>query len=348
MDRKTKIAAAAAFVIAAIVTASALTFTISPKKDDTHGNPVFSGLSKIWTWKSSKSATPALPTNDPFSDKIVSQLQQFYGDKIADKATQAGLVEIRDMVVGTHPENGRDYFYAILRRAFPDYADEIMDTLDRMDRYSNWLMDNKDRLAKMTATGRLNAMWEKRKELFGKDAEKIWSGELLATEARQAKVQDTLAALNESGEMSMDERLDVYKGVLHEAYDGTPEAFILAQGVLLSKVFFSIDSVQEDLNRMAPDQRQQEINRLRTQMGFTDKQLESMARRDADNAKRWDAGLKYMTEREAIVKEYEGEMREEKLKELRSDYFGDEANTIALEEKDDFYRFKRPHIWGRN
>jgi hypothetical protein len=83
-------------------------------------------------------------------------------------------------------------------------------------------------------------------------------------------------------------------------------------------------------------------------MEFTEKQLESMAKRDADNELRWEAGLQYMKEREAVVQQYTGPEQEEKLKALREQYFDDEAKTIELEEKDDFYRFKRPHIYGRN
>lgn len=345
MDRK-KIITATLLVVIAVVTASTLLFVFYPQGKGFESTPVLSGISKIWT-----SVTPAptpLPTDDPFSDKIVDQLQRFYGQTIADKSVQAGILAIRDFVLGLHTENGKTYFYGILKRAFPEYADEIMETLNKLDRYNLWLVENRDRLVKMTAGNRLAALWEKRKELFGKDAEKIWSGELLASEARQAKIQDTLAELSQARDMSIDRKLDVYKRALREAYDGTPESFILNQGPMLSKVFFSIDSVQEDLNNMSPEQRQQEINRLRAQMGFTERQVESMAKRDADNAGRWDVGLKYMEKRETVVQQYEGQEREDRLKALRNEYFGDEANTIALEEKDDFYRFKRPHVWGRN
>ncbi len=345
MDRK-KIKTATLFVVVAAVTLCTLLFVLYLQGKGREDTPVLSGISKVW--KSVTSAPAPLPTNDPFSDKIVNQLQRFYGRTIADKSVQASILAIRDFVLGLHPENGKNYFYGILMRAFPEYADEIMETLNKLDQYNLWLAENKDRLVKMTASNRLAAMWEKRKDLFGKDAEKIWSGELLASEARQAKVQDTLAELSQARDMSIDRKLDVYRRTLREAYDGTPESFVLNQGSLLSKVFFSIDSVQEDLNNMSPEQRQQEINRLRAQMGFTEREVESMAKRDADNAGRWDAGLKYMEKRETVVQQYEGQEREDRLKALRNEYFGDEANTIALEEKDDFYRFKRPHIWGRN
>jgi hypothetical protein len=146
----------------------------------------------------------------------------------------------------------------------------------------------------------------------------------------------------------MDEKLEVYQDALRETYGNTPEKYILDQGPLLAKVFFSIDSVQEELKKMDPVQRQQEINRIRKKMGFTDEQIESMAKRDANNALRWDAGLQYMKDRDALMDQYEGQEREEKLKELREQYFSDEAKTIELEEKDGFFRFKRPHIYGRN
>jgi hypothetical protein len=200
----------------------------------------------------------------------------------------------------------------------------------------------------MTAIERLTAMWQKRHELFGEDAEKIWTGELLATEERKAKVQDTLAELNESMDMTIDEKLDINERTLREVYARTPEAFLLNQRGLLAKVFFSIDSVQEELKWLTPEQRQQEINRIRSSMGFAPEQIEKMAQRDAYNAGRWETGMKYMEEREAVIQQYKGQAQEERLDELRQQYFHDEANTIALEEKDDFFRFKRPHIYGRN
>jgi hypothetical protein len=343
MSRK-KIITGAVLVIFAV---AAAIFVFYPKENDSAGSSILSGPS---TARDSAVTSPsgAIPESDPFSDKIVSELKKYYGSTIAKKSTQAEVISIRDFVMGLRPEKGKDYFYNILKRAFPQYADEIMKTMEKLDLYNRWLSDNRDQLMKMTASERLAAMWKKRKELFGEDAEKIWSGEILATEERKAKMQDTLAGLNKSREMSLDAKLGEYKRVLKETYTGTAEEFILNQGGLLSKVFFSLDSVQEELNNLSPAQRQQEINRLRAEMGMTERQVESMARRDADNASRWDTGLQYMEKREAVVKQYEGQEQENRLNDLRKEHFGDEANTIALEEKDGFYRFKRPHIWGRN
>lgn len=293
-------------------------------------------------------AEATLSGQDPLSDQFIKELRKYYGRTIAEKATQASLFELRKSIMGSRPDKGREVFYSILKRAFPEYADAIMETLDKLDQYNRWLEENKNMLARMTATERLAAMQKKRKELFGDDAEKIWTGEELATESRRARMQDTLAVLNDSDNTTMDEKIEEYQGALKETYEGTPEGFILKQGPLLAKVFFSIDSVQEELKKMSPQDRQQEINRIRSKMGFTEQQVERMAKRDADNELRWEAGLQYMKDREAVVSQYDGPEREEKLGELREQYFDDEAKTIELEEKGDFFRFRRPHIYGRN
>jgi len=285
---------------------------------------------------------------DPFSDQVVKELRKYYGKTISEKNTQASIIGVRDLVVGMHPANGKELFSTILKQAFPDYTGDIMETLDKLDQYNRWLEDNKERIAGMTAAARVAFLWEKRKELFGHDAEKIWSGEMLAAEARNAKAQDAIIMLNESGDLDIREKADEYRQILLETYEGSPEEYILDQSQLLSGIFFSMDSVQDELKRMGPEERQAEIDRIRRGMGLTEDQIESMARRDADNERRWETGLLYMEDRERIVSEFDGHERQEHLRKLREEYFGDEAGTIELEEKDGFFRFKRPRIYGRN
>jgi hypothetical protein len=281
-------------------------------------------------------------STDSFSDQLVKELQKYYGKTISDKSTQASLSGIRNFVMSTFPENGKVLFYNILKRAFPDYADDIMRTLDKLDQYSRWLEDNKTMHSKMD-------MEKKKRELFGEDADKIWSGDMLATEVRKAKMQDVMAVLNKSSDTTLDEKLDVYRSALNETYKGTPEEFFLDQKDILSKAFFSIDSVQDILKQMSPEERQQEINNVRSKMGFDSHEMEEMAEIDAQHEQRWNIGLEYMQERNDLVDNFKGPEQKEKLKALREKYFQDEANTIEREEENDnFFRFERPHIYGRN
>jgi hypothetical protein len=291
---------------------------------------------------------PSVIENDSFSDSIVNQLKKYYGKTISEKSTQANLIGIRDFIMSSQPVDGKALFYAILKRAFPDYADEIMATLDKLDHYNRWLADNHKMLSHMTAAERAAALSEKRSELFGDDADKIWTGDMLASDARKAKVKDTLAILNKSDNTTIDKKIEMFQGALHDAYKDSPEQFIMEQNHLMAKVFFSIESVQDELKKMNPEQRQWEMNNIRRKMGFPEEQIEEMGKRDADREQRWGNGLNYMQEREDIVKKFEGSEREERLNTLREKYFQDEAKSIELEEKDDFFRFKRPRIYGRN
>jgi hypothetical protein len=279
---------------------------------------------------------------DSFSDQLVKELQKYYSKTISDKSTQASLIGIRDFVISTFPTKGKVLFYNILKRAFPDYADEIMKTLDKLDQYNRWLEDNKTVHSKMD-------MEKKKRELFGEDADKIWSGDMLATEVRKAKMQDVMAVLNKSSDMTLDAKLNLYRNTLNDTYKGTPEEFFLDHKEMLSKAFFSIDSVQEELKQMNSEERQLEINDIRRKMGFDGHEIEEMAEIDAKHEQRWNIGLEYMQERNDIVENFKGPQQKEQLKALREKYFQDEANTIEREEENDnFFRFERPHIYGRN
>ena len=83
------------------------------------------------------------PGSDPFSDRIVHELQKYYGETISDKATQASIIGVRDLVEGARPADGRALFLAILQRSFPDYSGDIMETLDKLDEYDRWLEESR-------------------------------------------------------------------------------------------------------------------------------------------------------------------------------------------------------------
>jgi hypothetical protein len=281
-------------------------------------------------------------------DQLVKELQKYYGERISEKSVQASIYDIYKKFAGSRPD-GREFFYNVLKRAFGDLADEIMATLDKLDLYHQWLMENDAVLSQMNDAEKMVALWTKRIELFGDDAQDIWVDEVMATDARKAKMLDTLEFIKESKDTNLDEKLQLYQDSLEETYKGSPEEYFLKQKPILAKIFFSIDSVQDELKQMSPDQRQATINKIRKDMGFTDKMVKDMEEIDAENNKRWDVGLKYMEERKQVVSEFQGDQQKEKLKALRDKYFGEEAQTIQAEEENDgFFRFERPRYYGRN
>jgi hypothetical protein len=290
------------------------------------------------------------PGDNALEDRIVMELQRDYGKNISQKSSQAALFEVKKYIISLFPgEDGRKRFYQILKRAFPEQADEIMKTLDKLEEYNQWLADNDAMLSQMSEYEKKLALWKKREELFGEEALKIWSGELLASEARKKTMQDTMSILEQSKETTLDEKLDVFKYTLQQTYENTPDEHVLNYKEMSAMAFFSLESAQEDLKQMSPDQRQMEINKVRRELGYSQDEIEKMADVDAEREKEWENGLRYMKEREEVASQYNGEDRKEKLKEIREKYFKEQAKTIELEEeKDFFFRFKRPREYGIN
>lgn len=284
-----------------------------------------------------------------FEDQVVRELQKNYGRTIAKKSTQASLINVKRYILSLFPgEDGENLFARAIRRAFPDHADAVFDTLSKLEAYHAWLDENESLLAQMTELEKNAALWEMRESLFGEDAMEIWSGELLATDARKKAMQDTMAFLEQSYDTTIEEKLDMFQTALRQTYENTAEEFVLEYRGMSEKVFFSLESVQEELQQMSPEQRQWEMNKVRRQMGFTEDQVEKMTEYDAIRDQRWEIGYRYMEERDALVLKFEGPELEEQLKAAREKYFQDEAGTIALEENDGFYRFLRPRVYGRN
>jgi len=281
-------------------------------------------------------------------DKLVNELKTFYGKTISEKSTQLILLKVKKFLVRLYPKDGDVRFYNILKRAFPDLADEIRMTLEKMEQYHRWVDENTHLLSQMNEIERQGALWKKRGELFGDDAQDIWTDEILEYEKRKQDIRETLSSLDESADKTIYEKLELYKRSLSKTYEDTPESYILQNKDMLAKVFFGIDSVQNELKRLDPEQRRWEINKIRSEMGFTQEQVEKMEKLDAYRERRWENGLAYMKERENVVQEFKGPELEKQLEELRGKYFKHESKTIALEEKDGFFRYNRPRVYGRN
>lgn len=364
MDKKTKTAFISVFIAVFVIIIGILYFLIMRGIDtrDHYYIPATGVPGKIAPRpepSAEQSSIPPSHKNESVKEKfermgvsienqLVKELQKYYGATISEKSTQASIYEIYKNFAGSRPD-GREFFYKILKRAFPELADEIMATLDKLDLYHQWLMENDAVLAQMNEEERMAALWKKRIELFGEDAKEIWVDEVMATDSRKGKMLDTLEFINTSPDMTMDERLQLYKDSLEETYKGTPEQFFLDQKPILAKIFLSIDSVQDEFKQMTPEQRQMAINKIRRDMGFTENMIKEMEEVDADNNHRWEVGLKYMEERKKVVEEFQEEQQKEKLQELREKYFGEEAQTIQAEEENDgFFRFERPRYFGRN
>lgn len=88
-------------------------------------------------------------------DRLVLELQQRYGKTISRIDTQASLLDVKKQIMALFPgDAGLAKFYQILRLAFPDDADAVIATLDKLEQYQRWLADNEGLLYRMSGYDR--------------------------------------------------------------------------------------------------------------------------------------------------------------------------------------------------
>ncbi len=292
--------------------------------------------------------TPGIMKQLSLEDRLVKELKTLYGDTISEKDTQVLLLKTKRYILKLYPKDGLIRFYNIIERAFPDLVDEIMKTLEAMEQYLLWEEENSNLLSQMNNLKKESTLWEKRKELFSDDAEDVWSNDVEKYQKRKKDMQDTISRLDKSDDSTIYEKLTDYQNSLNNIYENTSEAYILESKDLLAKVFLNLNSVQGELKEMTPEIRKTELSNIRSEMGYTQAQIEQLEKIDEKKNSRWDNGLTYMNERDIIAQELEGAELDAALKTLREKYFKHEAKTIEVEEKDGFFRYTRRRIYGKN
>jgi len=284
---------------------------------------------------------------DQFESELVAKLKVTYGARIQALNIQASLITVKKYVLKYDPLEGVERFSRIIHTAFPDYAESILSIIERLEIYNDWMAENQTMLIELTSTVQQGMIWEKRRELFGDDAEIIWSEELAELSQKQTKMHGIFSQLDQSTGMSIDETLYQLRTAISENHDGSIQA-LSSNGGKVAHAFFNLESVQKTLKSLPPEERQFEINKVRKELGYTEEQISKQQKKDEKRNKRWDNGLNYMSARTTLIETTSDADLPEALLVLREKYFQLDATTIQKEEESDFWRFKRPRKYGNN
>jgi len=284
---------------------------------------------------------------EQFVENMVVKLRQMHGHDIHEIKTMLALQDLRDFIVERYPEKGEALFSDIIHQAFPELSEKILSLIASMDAYETWLDNNQLALSDLMELEREGRVWKKRNELFGELAQEIFSDEITEAQQRQQAVMDTVEMLDKADDISMDERLFLLQSSMQEHLGANIESLLVDKG-MISGVYFNLASVQKNLHELNAQQRQAQIDASRRQLGFSEKDIDYLAKQDAKNEVRWKNGYGYMEKREAISSNLEGEALSKAMDELRLEFFKHEAPTIAKEEQQGFYRFNRPRLYGQN
>lgn len=169
-----------------------------------------------------------------------------------------------------------------------------------------------------------------------------------AAEAQEQALRDAILAIGQAPSFPLDARLERYQEAVQAARDQAPDAPILESRSLLAEVFLRMEAVQRELAAMSPAARSRTLVHIRRELGFDEEEVARMEEIDDRREARWQNGLAYMQERARVASSFEGDALEAELGGLREEFFAHEAPTIAAEERDGFFRFERPRIYGRN
>lgn len=277
-------------------------------------------------------------------DPVIDIVKEEYKETISDIRTQISLIEeLTAYFSKQYPDDWQNRITAFLHDAFPGRADEILDRLYKLQAYNTWLGDNSLEILGMPREERNRILWEKRREIFGSDAEDIWSSDL-----NNDRIQDAIDLISTSRNIALEEKLDFYLDAIEETYGDDADRFLGRRGYEVMSAFLEVGTVQEDLYAMEPEERRQNIQDIRRAMGLDDDAIKRLEDLDMVRDKRWETGARYMKDRQDIVLKHTGPEQEQMIDELRQEYFGSKADTIKAEEGSGFFRFTRKRIYGRN
>lgn len=285
---------------------------------------------------------------DSFVATAVARLQKDFGKGPLSKSAQMQLAGLRNYLSRFFPGTFQAVFRDIIGKAFPAQAAEILKTLEGLDTYNAWLEANKDRLSKLGHDAIKQELWARRTALFGKDAKAMW-----AEETRTEAVADVLDIMRDAYDTTIPDKMELYLHAINRISKSSPsgssgETFIEDKKISLTRAFLSLDSVQSELADMDGEKRAETLRSIRKTMGFSESELDALAKKDTVNEGKWQTGYAYMNERNQLLSEPDDGSRDEKLLALQERYFKNAASTIKAEEASGFFRFNRPRVYGRN
>jgi hypothetical protein len=282
--------------------------------------------------------------------EVIQTLSDRYSDKIHLLHIQAKLITIREPLIKKLSVPSEENLKAVLASAFPNYENSILDVWSRMDAYEKWLLTENRTLMELNAVSRSEMLWDKRNQLFPIAAANIWSEEQDQYETAQLNFHSEVDQLDRSYDTPMSEKIQRLQSSFKQADNVFTRSLGQQSGMhknTIASVLFGLTSVQKDLQQLEPEQRQLEINAIRRELGYDEDTIIKMSTLDNKREQRWNNGYAYMESRDQLIASSD-HTSEIQLNELRSQFFGNSAETIEREETSGFYRFQRPRYYGRN
>lgn len=275
-------------------------------------------------------------------DQLVALMQKHHGEELDSPLGQIDLINaLLTYLRQNDPENWREKMEQLLHAAFPGLAVELLQLADNHLKYEAWFREGAGDIHSLDRRARMETLMQYRADFFGKQvAEELWQHEI-----REYEMAIAIEDLAVQSDRPLGERLEDFNALVRQQYsDEVLQNQSMAMGDSFANRFLS--ATQSELRAMSPYERRQTIAETRRRLGYSERAVENLDRLDRTRDQRWQAGKTYMESREAIMSQYQGEEREQRLREARQELLGAEADTIRMEEEAGFFRFRQERTYG--
>lgn len=276
--------------------------------------------------------------------ELISRLKGQYGKGLSNPMVQVQATqEVRKHLQSQYPANADEKMGEALRAIFPENSEQLLKMSARYAGYDAWLKENWGILLGKSRQERESIIWDKRREVFGSDAQKIWPDD-----QREKTISQVLTGLNKVKGSSLSEKLSFFADTIHQEYAPDADAYIRDHQKELLERFIRLESVQADLRMMQPQVRRQNLMAVGQVLGMDTNSLARWEALEKARDERWGKGIQYMKDRQQVMEKVPAELREVLLNELRQKYFDKESARIAAEEKSGYFRYRAKRVYGLN
>ncbi|MFN3605076.1 MAG: hypothetical protein ACK4UJ_10235 [Leptonema sp. (in: bacteria)] len=273
-------------------------------------------------------------------EQIIALYRKVYGKKIYNKWAQIKFIEdLIRMLKERYPDSWVTELYVIIHSTFPDLAGEIFQRFEKLQEYNQWLEKNRDDLMKLQPEERVEALWNKRYEMFGEEvAKEIWAAEL-----RAQQFKESLKQIDQSSG-DINQKVQEFRSSLQKIYGEEFQDFLSKKSSDITDNFLQLSSIQKELKNMDTDTRYKTLKQIRLSLGMDPNAVQRLETLDKERDIRWEIGTQYTIEREELLK---SGASEEEMHKLRLKFFNPEmAEILKQEEESGFFRFKEERNYG--
>ncbi|MCB1660311.1 MAG: hypothetical protein KDI39_18970, partial [Pseudomonadales bacterium] len=196
----------------------------------------------------------SLTTLSVEEQQLGANLQQRYGKKLDHPYWRLQTIEtLKRYLMEKYPYDWLARLKAMLKIFFPEHYEQLLASLNAIESYNDWMAQLKHSMTFNSPEERTKAIWDKRLQLFGEDAKVIWQAQV-----KQEKVNTALQQLDQSN-LPLNSKIDRYVQTLKEVYGTEATDPEKSHPVQQMQGLLTLNSVQDQLHSMPPEQRQQEL-----------------------------------------------------------------------------------------